>query len=139
MSDQMRGQLTFDLPGRDKKYIAKELTVSQIRSLFELDQWPEDDSLDGLIQHFGGVLLPLTTNITVEELNEFLPSELKLIYEKVREANAVFFDTLGTAGAGELLNKFKSALLTDCLSSFVTSLSAATLSTPSGDGDTPTS
>lgn len=135
----MRGQITFKLPGRDKEYVAKELTVKQVRSLFELQQWPDDESLDGLIQHFGGILLPITTNVDIEELDDLLPSELKIIWEKVREANAVFFDTLNAAGASELLSRFKNAILTDCLSSFVTSLSGDTPSAKSGDGDTPTS
>lgn len=135
----MRGQITFKLPGRDKEYVAKELTVKQIRSLFELQQWPEEDNVDAIIQHFGGILLPVTTNVDMEELDDLLPSELKTIWEKVREANAVFFGTLNAAGVQELLSKFKDAILTDFLSSFVSSLSAGIRSKPSGAGDTPTS
>ena len=139
MSDQARGQITFKLPGHDKKFVAKELTVGQIRSLFERGEWPQDESIDALIQHFGGILLPITTNIAVEELDDFLPSELRTIWGKVREANAVFFDTVNAAGVSELVGRFKSVILTDFLSSFVSSLSEGIRSTVSGSGDTPTS
>lgn len=139
MSTQARGQITFELPGRDKKYTAKELTVKQIRSLFELNQWPEADDVDAIIQHFGGILLPITTNVDIEELDDLLPSELKIIWEKIHEANAVFFGTLNAAGLKELLAKFRDAILTDFLSSFASSLSAGIRSRKSGSGDTPTS
>jgi len=139
MSNQARGQIPFELPGHSKKFVAKELTVKQIRSLFELKEWPDDDSVDELIQHFGGILLPITTNIGVKELDGFMPSELKVVWEKVREANAVFFGTVNAAGVTDLLGRFKDAILTDFLSSFVSSLSGGIRTAKSGTGDTPTS
>jgi hypothetical protein len=139
MSDQTRGQITFELPGHDKKFRAKELTVKQIRGIFEFDQLPEGDDLDTIIQHFGGTLLPLTTNLTIEELEDMRPSELKLIWEKVREVNAVFFDIANAAGIQKLAAQFKDAILADFLSSFVSSLSAGIRSRSSSTSDTPTS
>ena len=139
MSDQARGQITFELPGHDKKYRAKELTVKQIRKLFELKDLPEGDDLDMMIQHFGGAILPLTTNCTVKELEDLFPSELKIVWEKVQEANAVFFDIANAAGISELLGRFKDAILADFLSSFVSSLSGGIRGTQSGTSDTATS
>jgi hypothetical protein len=139
MSDQTRGQITFELPGHNKKFRAKELTVKQIRGIFEFDQLPEGDDLDTIIQHFGGTLLPLTTNLTIEELEDMRPSELKLIWEKVREVNAVFFDIANAAGIQKLAAQFKDAILADFLSSFVSSLSAGIRSRSSSTSDTPTS
>lgn len=132
MSNEPCGQLTFELPGRDKKYKAKELTVLQIRKAFELKDLPEGDDLDVLIHHFGGKLLPITTNCSVTELEEMRPSELKVIWEKVKEANAVFFDIAQAAGLKEIASRFKDAIMANFLNSFVSSLSEATRGNPSG-------
>jgi hypothetical protein len=139
MSDQARGQITFELPGRDKKYRAKELTVKQVRQLFELKDLGDDAGLDALIQHFGGAILPKTTNCTIEELEDMRPSELQVIWEKIKEVNAVFFGIATAAGMGELLGRFKDAMLAEFLSSFVSSLSAGIRGTPSGTSDTASS
>jgi hypothetical protein len=120
----MRGQKPFELPGHDRKFVAKELTVKQIRSLMDLEGL-DGESIDDIVQHFGGRILPLATDLSLEEVDDFLPSELKIVWEKVREVNAVFFDIVKTAGVKEILIQLKNAVLADFLSSAVTSLSGA--------------
>lgn len=131
----MRGQKTLKIEGR-KDVVVKELTFMEIKSIFELDG-AHGSSTDALLEYFGGHILPLVTNLTLDELKELAPSELKGIWDAVKEVNAVFFDIARQSGALEYMHRFKQAILQDCLSSVLISLSTA-IPGPSTT-DTPTS
>lgn len=130
----MRGTKTLKLGDREVEVY--ELTFKEIKSLFELDE-AEGDSLDALLAHFGGKLLPLVTNLSLDQLIELAPSEAKQLWDAAKEVNAVFFDIAAEMGAAEYLGQLKKAILADCLNFAVSSLSAGT--STSGTTDTPTS
>jgi len=131
----MRGQKTCEIDG--KQIIVKELTIRQIKSLFDFSEVPNKASVNVLLEHFGGRILPLCTDLTMEDLEDLRPSDAADIWEAVREVNATFFGIAKLAGLKEIALQLRNSLIADCLSSVASSLAEATV-IPS-DTDTATS
>ena len=122
----MRKTKTFKIEGRDPNYTVKELTVREIISLMEGDAL-DDMSIDGLKKLLVGRLLPLCTEgFTVEDLMDFAPSELEVVWSNFQEVNTSFFVVARKSGLTETLSKMKEAFLKDFSGVVVSSLSQGT-------------
>ena len=94
----------------DSKTITiSELKVKDIRGIFE--ESSEFVELNDILN-----LLPKVVNLTQEELDEYAPSELVLIYDVFKEVNDVFFSLLKASGLGKLLKNSISENLTNAFS-----------------------
>lgn len=115
-----QGTVTID----DRKLIVKELTARHIIDLTteggllgdQAEEGKENTlSLVAIAEHAKRFLpnfLELESaqegeKITVDYLLGLAPSELKAVYEKFEEVNAVFFEVARKVGLGQLLDKLK--------------------------------
>lgn len=92
-----------------KEITVKELRVKDIRLILESGQRLETD--------FSQMpeILKMVTDLPFEELEEFAPSELKIIWEAFREVNSDFLDLVARSGITEVL---KNSILKDLTDSF---------------------
>ncbi len=92
-----------------KEITVKELRVKDIRRILESGQRLEAD--------FSQMpeILKMVTDLPFEELEEFAPSELKIIWEAFREVNSDFLDLVARSGITEVL---KNSILKDLTDSF---------------------
>ena len=107
----------------------KELRVKDIRDIIA----QTDEILSGGLDQIEKVL-PLTTNLTLSEIEDMSPSELQIIWDTFKEINAVFFGMVAKTGLAEAL---KDSILKDLTALFAASLNPATESP--GNTDTPSS
>ena len=105
----MRKQIKFKLD--EKEITAKELTVEEIIGLPE--KIGEDTSADALEALLGGLLPQLIDGVKYDELKTLAPSELKTIWQKIKEANEVFFETAQWLELDGLLGEIKRAVMKD--------------------------
>jgi uncharacterized protein YdeI (YjbR/CyaY-like superfamily) len=113
------------------KIDAKEITVRELRvkDIKEIIEKGENLS-EGLNQIAD--ILPLATDLTLDQIEDMAPSELQIIWDAFREVNAVFFDLVAKTGIVETL---KSSILKDLTALFAASSDQATESP--GNTDTP--
>lgn len=114
-----RKSTTFQIEGYEKSFTVNELTVKQIIELLRQDFG--DTSLDGLKKQFE-TFLPVASNVTLSDLYEMSPSDIKVIWDKFKEINNTFFDLSQQAGLGDLLGKMKEAITADFGKLLVSSL-----------------
>lgn len=95
----------------NREITVKELRVKDLLALLNGvdDQETNVQSLMERIEAF----LPKAADIQLSELYEMAPSEIRQIYEKFKEVNAVFFETARALGLGDFLKKLKASLLQD--------------------------
>jgi len=91
----------------DREITVKELTVQEILDLFS-DFEKEDETL--FLDQIRRVMTLAVAGLSFDECKALAPSELKLVYEKFREVNAVFFDIAGLLGLGRIIEKVKSTV-----------------------------
>lgn len=98
------------IDGRDKPVTVRELRVKDILGLMGEgdDSGPDITSLAGM-----KTALDLVADITLEEIKELAPSEIKVIYDAFREVNSVFFEVAGTVGLGKVLDELKQSIVKD--------------------------
>lgn len=108
----MRKTETFEIEGYEKKVIVNELTIKQIISLMEKDVLG-DASLDHLRSQFEETILPMCTNLKLDDLLEMAPSDVKHIWGKFREINEAFFEMARDAGLLNLVSGIKEAIIAD--------------------------
>ena len=98
----------------DREITIKELRVKDIRHILETaeNETPEDADFMKQIE----TLLPLATDLKLEEMEGMAPSELKTLWETFREVNADFLALTERLGVGEALKDFLRKHLTDALS-----------------------
>lgn len=98
----MRKTATFEID--DRKITVKELTVQEILDLFS-DFEKEDETL--FLDQIKRVMNLSVSGLSFDECKALAPSELRLVYEKFREVNAVFFDIAGLLGLGSVIERVK--------------------------------
>lgn len=125
----MRKIKTFDLDG--KEVTVKELRVKDIRQILA-----SAASFDGDLSQAAG-LLPLATNLTVSEVDDLAPSELKRIWAEFREVNADFFDLMAKNGITGVLKKSVLSSLTESFAALSNTDTAGALSTVTGFSEQP--
>lgn len=123
----MRKQKTIKID--EQEITVKELRVKDIRNIIDQGDELVSKGLDQIEK-----ILPLTTDLTLSQIEDMAPSELQVIWDAFHEVNAVFFGLVAKTGLAEA---FKSSVLKDLIRVFVTSLAQATESP--GNMDTPSS
>jgi len=108
----MRKERKFKIEGIDKSIVVYELTVKQIISLIEEDVLG-DLSLSAMQTMFADRLLPISINLTWEELLEMAPSEIEQCWDIFREVNASFFVGVKMMGLTSVMNTVKEAIIND--------------------------
>lgn len=136
MSNAPRGKKTLELEGRKESVEVYELTFNEIKSILDMQDLDGSD-FGSLLSHFGGKILPLVTNLSLEEVQDLRPSQAKLIWDTAQEVNSVFFDIVNSSGILPYLQEFKNAMLADFLKYVASSFSMGIVA--SGSTDTPTS
>lgn len=87
----MKGQKSFRIEGYDKQIVVTELSVRQIMNLFQFQDLENIESWSSISQYVQEKILPATTNLSLDELLDFTPTELKQVWDKVKEVNSTFF------------------------------------------------
>ncbi|MEW6265306.1 MAG: hypothetical protein AB1641_19685 [Thermodesulfobacteriota bacterium] len=113
----MRKSKTIELDNR--QVIVQELRVRDIRDLWAKAEQP-DATLAGFAKSLETLLPKVCPDLTMDQLLDLYPGDLKLLWETVLEVNADFFAGAETLGLKDLLNGLKAAFLLD-----LTGLSAA--------------
>jgi hypothetical protein len=106
----MRKVKETKIDGRKKPVTVRELTVEQI--LFLIDGGkavPGKNMALGDLETF----LAYCTDITLDDLKQLAPSEIKAVYDDFREVNAVFFEMARAVGFDKILQDLKTAVLKD--------------------------
>ncbi len=135
----MRQQLSFTIPGQTKTFQVNELTVRQILALTQGGLI--DKALRGELSELRDTVLPMASNLSVEEALDLTPGELRLVWEKLREVNAAFFDLARATGFLEVLKQTRDAAVASFsawLSSFSRRDTAASLTTALDSSGAPT-
>jgi hypothetical protein len=92
----------------DREITIRELKVKDIRKIINQ---AETDDFQRQIEE----LLPLATDLALEDMNDMAPSELKLLWEAFREVNSDFLALAGRLGISQALRGFLQKHLTDAL------------------------
>ena len=108
----MRKTITFKIEGYDKPYTVNELSIREIISLIQNDVVQGQD-IESLKQVFTDVLLPMCTNVSLDELMDMAPSEIKQLWDKFQEMNSVFFDVAQKMGIAEIWEDLKKGVIAD--------------------------
>jgi hypothetical protein len=106
---------SFKIEGYDKQFKVKELTVREIISLIQDEALDGELSLDDFKEYFSEQLPKFSNIESLESLMDMAPSEIKQIWDKFSEVNAVFFDVARKAGLDNMLGKLRQAILADFL------------------------
>lgn len=124
----MRKTKTFEIEGVDKSPIlVNELTVRQIIDLMSTEDGDLGGTdLDSLRKHFEQKLLPIATNLTMEELIKMAPSDIEVVWNNFKEVNSSFFGLARAAGLENVLNGLKQAIIADFGNLLVSSSKPAT-------------
>ena len=108
----MRLTKTFEIKGYDKSFMVNELKVKEILGLMSDDNLQEL-TLATMEKQFSKVLLPLCSNVTMEELKEMAPSEIMTIWENFKEVNNSFFALARQMGLQSVIDNLKVAVIED--------------------------
>ena len=108
----MRKERKFSIENHEKQYEVYELSVKQIINLIEEDALG-DLSLSALRTVLSDRLLPMASNLSLDELLGMYPSEIEFVWTKFREVNASFFAGIEILGLTSIMNTLKKALIND--------------------------
>jgi hypothetical protein len=98
----MRKTTEFNIDNR--RITVKELTLRQIQQMFQDKRIASVSITMETIQEVLPKYLPwIVDGITVEELPDFTPSELKVLWDKIKETNSDFFDGARSLGLDKLV------------------------------------
>ena len=75
-----------------REIICRELSVSDVRKL--LSSGPPDSLVDMLFPEIQVSDIPVFTSLTVDEVEEMMPSDLRTVIDACREVNPDFFGML---------------------------------------------
>lgn len=95
-----------------KEITVKELTVKEIMDIFNDVTALESNSMAGFVGE-AKKILPLATDIALDDLYTMAPSDIKEIYDAIKEVNAVFFDLAESLGIVKMLEGVKSSIVSD--------------------------
>lgn len=103
---------TFKIEGYKKQFEVYELTVKQIIGLIQDKALEGNLSLDDFREYFDRVL-PKLSNVTIDELLEMVPSDIKLLWEEFSTTNETFFEVARKSGLESLVGQLKKAIIAD--------------------------
>jgi len=111
----------------DKKITVYELTVAEILEIGNTKAIKEKSTdLNDFKTILDDYLPKALLGVTVDDLMQMAPSDLKKIYDIFREVNATFFDVARSVGLGELLSQLTEAIQKDFLKLLVGSFTTGT-------------
>jgi hypothetical protein len=108
------------------KIIVKEFTTSEVFEFFTLDKLPKDASLDAFQEQLKEYLPKCIEGASLDDLKQLPPSKLKEIWLAFKECNSVFFEVAQTLGLGNLVERLRSAFVSDFGRMFANSLKRVT-------------
>jgi hypothetical protein len=103
---------TFEIEGYKKPFTIWELKVKDIISLMS-DNSIEEISLESMRGLFGDIFLPMCCDISIEVMEEMVPSEVAIMWDNFKEVNASFFEIARKMGLERIIEKLKVAVLED--------------------------
>lgn len=109
----------------EKEITIKEMTIKEIMGIVTDFTEMETTGIEDFKQQINKIL-PMVSDISLEEILKLAPSEAKEIYDIVREVNAVFFDMAEKIGLQKILGNLKNSIVSDFSSLVVDSLKPAT-------------
>jgi hypothetical protein len=109
----MRKTHSFKIEGYDQSFTVYELTIRQIIDLMQDEKISENLSLNAFKEFFGDTILPAVSNVSINDLLDMAPSDIKIIWDKFQEANSVFFGAARQLGLEEVLNNLRRAITED--------------------------
>lgn len=123
----MRRTKNVEIEGHAKSFIINELTVAQVMGLMQREDLfdVEDQSIEK-IQRIANEMLPLFSNVTIEDLKKMAPSEIRTLWDAFKEVNSDFFDVARALGLTEVLETLRRAIMSDFSKLLVSLLSTAT-------------
>lgn len=123
----MRRTKNVEIEGHAKSFIINELTVAQVMGLMQREDLfdVEDKSIEN-IQRIANEMLPLFSNVTIEDLKKMAPSEIRTLWDAFKEVNSDFFDVARALGLTEVLETLRRAIMSDFSKLLVSLLSTAT-------------
>lgn len=89
----------------DREIIVKELRVRDIMELFGGGEETPD-----MLSKLRAALPRCVDGVTLEDLQQMAPSEIKTIYEAFREINDVFFGLARQAGLSDVIEAVKQSM-----------------------------
>lgn len=117
----------------DKEIELRELTIADILEFKgHLEVIGDDTSMKTFFETLEALLPKVTSDLTLEDLRKMAPSEVEKLVDGFKEANRPFFNAISWAGLGDLLDKLRSAVMADLL----TSLSGSQSADITGSGST---
>lgn len=93
----------------------KEITITElrVREILEIfDEFPEHTDID-VLKDQGEKLLSKITGLTLEDLKQMYPSDIKQIYDAFSEVNSFFFETAKSLGLDKLIPEITQSLAKD--------------------------
>lgn len=125
----MRKTASFKIDGYDRSFEVYELTIRMIIDLMQDEKLTSANlTLSDFREYFGDTVLPAVANITMEDVIDMAPSDLKDIWDKFKEVNATFFELARQMGLESILEDLRRAIIEDSLKLLAPSLSAVTSS-----------
>jgi hypothetical protein len=121
---------SISLPDRDKTYIINEVSVKQMLS------WIQDDELANQLFNLSTMpvaldrILPLVSNVNLEDIKELYPSEIKKLWAAFREVNSDFFEVAKSVGVTSIAEEIK-VMLSNTFSGMLADLSSPVTPRPS--------
>ena len=109
----------------DREITIKEMTIKEIMGILNNFTQMKQTNLDGFRSQVNEIL-PLVTDIDLEDILKMAPSEAKLVYEKIKEVNSVFFEIAESLGMIKVLGDLKASIVSDFSSLLVGSLKPGT-------------
>lgn len=120
-------QRTKEIELAGRKIMVKELRVRDVRDLWDMDEGAGIAAFKAKVE----VILPKVTDLaSIDDLQDFFPSEVKILWETIQEVNADFFEGARAVGVGPMVSGLTQAVLLDLSGLSVGSFSAATAPGP---------
>lgn len=105
----------------EKEITIKEMTIKEIMGIMNNFTQTGETNLNSFRKQIDDIL-PLVTDITLDDILKMAPSEAKLVYEKIKEVNSVFFEMAESLGMIKVLGNLKDSIVGDFSSLVVDSL-----------------
>lgn len=109
----------------NKEITVKELLVKEIRLVWD-SIWEAGLSVEALQAQIKELLPVIAPELSIKDIDEMAPSELRTLWEAFKEVNADFFGIVRAVGGETALAELKKAFLKDLSGQFATSLKPAT-------------
>lgn len=98
-------RLTSSITIDDRRYEVRELTVKQILEILQDESLTGQGSTIAEIKQGLEDHLDKATDLTLDQMQDMAPSEIKQVYDKFKEVNATFFEVARSVGLEKLVSE----------------------------------